>query len=151
MRFTLHIQMNSSSESESESDSESVGNVLDEFTQGVQSLEPSLDAIERQLQSIANRAKKLSDTTEWLDIPMNPATKEVKTWCRSKGIGSKPSLREWVAAILQAAILCDCETRSLLLLPEDAAIWSNHAPSIPFFTLLRKVPTFFTMAAHPAY
>jgi len=117
---------------------------MDTFYEAVKAIEPQIRSIERKIGRIEAEVRSAtSDTPTSLDTPMIPWASSVKDWCVSKGIGKTPTLRAWWDAILKAAIVCDLETRTLRLHPDDARIWSNGSPTVNMFDLLRSVDNWF--------
>lgn len=152
----------SSSDSESEDSSsssasgdvqESLKDMMESLKQQMSSIESASRQIDGQMSTICNRAREedsIATPMDWTKEQLVPLSDGVRDWLALKGVPDRPTLKEFMNAVLDAASSVDLESRCVTMSEEDAAVLWAGQRQITVFQMIGLLPVLFRDVASAA-
>ena len=119
-----------------EADHESLTAMLEDLKKQMASIEVASTQINSQVETICKRAKEDDEVFDWEEEPLKPAKPAVEEWLSAHELPLKPTLREFMGGVFDAAKSLDLATRMITLKKEDADVISAGQRRITVFELL---------------
>lgn len=119
-----------------EAEHESLTTMMEDLKKQMASIEIASTQINSQVETICKKAKEDDDVFDWEEEPLKPAKPAVEEWLSAHELPLKPTLRQFMGAVFDAAKSLDLATRIITLKKEDADVISAGQRRITVFELL---------------
>jgi hypothetical protein len=128
------------SDSGTDSEQEGLDTVISGLKEQMSTIERVSNELTAHVTDLFQRTKR--ETTDWMHEPLRPMA-HIEAWCIRNGLGSTPTLDEFIDACFAAASFMDLETRIATFKKEDAEVLWEGRRRISVFEILSSIPTLF--------
>lgn len=120
---------------------ESSAEILQQLREQLEQLQMSSGDIRHQVRGVFRRAR--TETTDWMNTPLQPRTPAVRRWVRRAGLADKPTLSQFIPALFAATEGMDLGSRRLYFTAADAeALWEGKRV-VTIFEVIAGLPRLF--------
>jgi hypothetical protein len=120
-----------------EAEHESLTTMMESLKQQMSSIQAASKQINNQVSGICKKAKHDEELAfDWTSELMTPLKETTEEWLLDHGVSPKPTLKEFMSAVLDSAKSLDLATRTVTFKKEDADILWSGSRRLTIFEIL---------------